>query len=134
MQNKHGIRALALVLALVMVFGLFPAASAAPAQTGASGAEAYKTIAEYLDEQKITFDQVAPAAEVEFIVELEDAPLADSIPEGMKLADYLESTKGNVQANAIESQQAVMAAAIESCADGVAITHTYRVVLNGFAV
>ena len=132
MHNKFGIRALALVLAMVMVLGLAPAASASVA--GASHVGAYKTIADYLEAQKTTFDQVDPQAEVEFIVELEDAPLADSIPAGMKLADYLDTRKGSVQANAIEQQQAVMATAIETCADDVAIIRTYQVVLNGFAV
>ena len=130
MQNKFGIRALALMLAMVMVLGLVPAASAAPAKSEATG---YKTIAEYLAEQKTTFDQVDPNAEVEFIVELDDAPLTDSLPAGMKLADYLNTQKGSVQANAIEQQQAVMAKAIEAAAD-VTITNRYQVVLNGFAV
>jgi len=130
MYNKPGIRALALVLAMVMVFGLFPAASAAPAR---SEANSFKTIADYLDEQKTTFDRVDPKTEVEFIVELEDAPLADSLPAGMKLADYLDTQKGNVRANAIEKQQTVMAAAVEAAAD-VTITHRYQVVMNGFAV
>ena len=57
MQKKTGIRALALVLALVMVMGLMPAAKAAPAE---SETQRFKTIAQYLDEQKITFDRVAP--------------------------------------------------------------------------
>lgn len=131
MRNKHGIRALALALAMVMVLGLLPAASAAPAQ---SETEGFKTIAEYLDEQKQTFDRVDPNTEVEFIVELEEAPLADSLPAGMKLADFLDTQKGSVQVNAIEQQQAVMAAAIERCADEVSITHRYQVVMNGFAV
>ena len=131
MRNKSGIRALALVLAMVMVLGLVPAAAAAPAQSETKG---FKTIAEYLDEQKQTFDRVDPNTEVEFIVELEEAPLADSLTAGMKLADFLNTQKGTVQANAIEQQQAVMAAAIESCTDDVAITHRYQVVMNGFAV
>ena len=74
MHNKLGIRALALVLAMVMVLGLTPAASAIPA--GASHLGAYKTIADYLEAQKTTFDQIAPETEVEFIVELEAAPHA----------------------------------------------------------
>ena len=131
MQKKFGIRALALVLAMVMVLGLMPAASAAPAR---SETEGFKTIAEYLDEQKTVFDRVDPNTEVEFIVELEEAPLADSIPAGMKLADYLDTRKGSVQANAIEKQQTVMAAAIESCADEIAVICSYQVVMNGFAV
>ena len=131
MHNKQGIRALALVLAMVMVFGLMPTVSAAPAQSETTG---FKTIAEYLDEQKTSFDRVDPETEVEFIVELEEAPLADSLPAGMKLADYLDTRKGSVQANAIERQQTVMAAAIEACADDVAVIRTYKVVLNGFAV
>ncbi len=131
MQKKHGIRALALVMALVMVFGLIPAAAAAPAQSEASR---FKTIADYLDEQKQTFDRVDPKTEVEFIVELDDAPLADSLPAGVKLADYLDTRKGSVQAKAIEKQQSIMAAAVEGCADDVTITHRYQVVLNGFAV
>ena len=48
MQKKTGIRALALVLALVMVMGLIPAAKAAPVQSETQG---FKTIAEYLEEQ-----------------------------------------------------------------------------------
>ena len=131
MRKKSGRRALALVLAMVMVFGLVPAAAAAPAQLEA---ESFKTIAEYLEEQKQSFDQADPNTEVEFIVELEEAPLADSLPAGMKLADYLDTRKGSVQVNAIEQQQAIMAAAIENAADDVAITHRYQVVLNGFAV
>ena len=131
MRNKSGMRALALVLAMVMVLGYLPAASAAPAQLEAGG---FKTIAEYLEEQKTTFDRVDPDTEVEFIVELEEAPLADSLPAGMKLADFLDTRKGNIQANAIERQQSVMAAAIEACAEDVAITHRYQVVINGFAV
>ena len=132
MRNRSGIRALALVLATIMVIGLMPAAAAAaPAPSEATG---FKTIAEYLDEQKITFDRVDPNTEVEFIVELEEAPLTDSLPAGMKLADYLDTRKGTVRANAIEKQQSVMAAAIEGCADDIAITHRYQVVLNGFAV
>ena len=132
MHNKLGIRALALVLAMVMVLGLTPAASASPA--AASHLGAYKTIADYLEAQKTTFDQIAPETEVEFIVELEAAPLANSIPAGMKLADYLDTQRGTVQADAIERQQAVMAAAIENCADDIAIIRTYKAVLNGFAV
>ena len=132
MHKKLGIRALALVLAMVMVLGLTPAASASYA--GASHLGAYKTIADYLEAQKTTFDQIAPETEVEFIVELENAPLADSIPAGMKLADYLDTQRGTVQADAIERQQAVMAAAIENCADDLAIIRTYKAVLNGFAV
>ena len=131
MQKKFGIRALALALAMVMVFGLLPAVTAAPAQVETEG---FKTIAEYLDEQKQVFDQVDPNTEVEFIVELEDAPLADSIPAGMKLADYLDTRKGSVQASAIERQQTVMAAAIEDCADEIAVIRRYQVVMNGFAV
>ena len=131
MQKKTGIRALSLVLALVMVMGLMPAAKAAPAE---SETQRFKTIAQYLDEQKITFDRVAPQTQVEFIVELHEAPLADSLPAGMKLADYLDTRKGTVQASAIERQQAVMASAIENCADDVSIIRTYKVVLNGFAV
>jgi len=130
MHNKHGIRALAMVLAMVMVFGLFPAAAAAPA---GSEAGSYKTIAEYLAEQKTTFDRVDPDAEVEFIVELTDAPLTGSLPAGMKLADYLSTRKGSVQLGVIAQQQSVMAKAIEAAAD-ITITHRYRVVLNGFAV
>ena len=57
MQNNRGIRALALVLAMVMVFGLMPTAFAAPAQ---SETEGFKTIADYLDEQKTSFDRVDP--------------------------------------------------------------------------
>jgi hypothetical protein len=72
MHKKLGIRALALVLAMVMVLGLTPAASASYA--GASHLGAYKTIADYLEAQKTTFDQIAPETEVEFIVELENAP------------------------------------------------------------
>ena len=79
MHKKHGIRALALVLAMVMVLGLIPAAAAAPAQ---SEAKSFQTIADYLQKQKTTFDRVDPETEVEFIVELDDAPLADSIPAG----------------------------------------------------
>ena len=131
MHKKHGIRALALVLAMVMVLGLIPAAAAAPAQ---SEAKSFQTIADYLQKQKTTFDRVDPETEVEFIVELDDAPLADSIPAGTKLADYLDTRRGTVQANAIAQQQAVMAAAVEGCADDVTITHRYQVVLNGFAV
>ena len=131
MKIKSGRRALALVLALVMVLGLMPAAAAAPARLETDG---FKTIAEYLDEQKQNFDRVDPATEVEFIVELEDAPLAESLPAGMKLADFLDTRRGSVQANAIERQQTVMAAAIENCADDLAITHRYQVVMNGFAV
>ena len=130
MHKTHGIRALALALALVMVFGLLPAAAAAPAQ---SEAQSFKTIADCLDEQKTVFDRVDPKTEVEFIVELDDAPLADSLPAGMKLADYLDTRKGSVQANAIEKQQAIMASAVEAAAD-VTITHHYQVVMNGFAV
>ena len=131
MKIKSGRRALALVLALVMVLGLMPAAAAAPARHETDG---FKTIAEYLDEQKQNFDRVDPATEVEFIVELEDAPLAESLPAGMKLADFLDTRRGSVQANAIERQQTVMAAAIENCADDLAITHRYQVVMNGFAI
>jgi len=131
MQNKHGIRALALVLAMVMVFGLMPAASAAPAR---SEEKSFSMIADYLEKQKQSFDRVDPETEVEFIVELQEAPLADSLPAGTKLADYLDSQKGSVQAQAIEAQQAVMAAAVEGCADDVTIIHRYQVVLNGFAV
>ena len=131
MHKKHGIRALALVLAMVMVLGLIPAAAAAPAQ---SEAKSFQTIADYLQKQKTTFDRVDPETEVEFIVELDDAPLADSIPAGTKLADYLDTRRGSVQANAIAQQQAVMAAAVEGCADDVTITHRYQVVMNGFAV
>ena len=130
MRNKFGIRALALVLAMVMVFGTLPAAAAAPAR---GEGQTFQTIAERLEEQKIRFDRVDPETEVEFIVELQEAPLADSLPAGMKLADFLDSHKGSVQANAIEKQQAVMAAKLEAAAD-VAITHRYQVVLNGFAV
>ena len=118
MHKKSGIRALALVLALVMVLGFMPAAAAAPAQLETKG---FKTIAEYLDEQKTVFDRVDPDTEVEFIVELEDAPLADSIPAGMKLADYLDTRKGSVQVSAIEQQQSVMAAAIETCAEDLTV-------------
>ena len=132
MHNKFGIRAHALVLAMVMVLGLTPAASASPA--GASHVDAYKPIADYLEAQKPTFAQIAPETEVEFIVELENAPLANSIPAGMKLADYLDTQRGTVQADAIAKQQAVMAAAIENCADDIAIIRTYKAVLNGFAV
>ena len=132
MHNKFGIRTLAVVLAMVMVLGLFPAASVSAA--GAPHVDAYKTIADYLEAQKTTFDQVDPQAEVEFIVELEETPLADSIPAGMKLADYLDTRKGTVQASAIERQQAVMASKIENCADDLSIIRTYKVVLNGFAV
>ena len=131
MHKKHGIRALALVLAMVMVLGLIPAAAAAPAQ---SEAKSFQTIADYLQKQKTTFDRVDPETEVEFIVELDDAPLVNSIPAGTKLADYLDTRRGSVQANAIAQQQAVMAAAVEGCADDVTITHRYQVVLNGFAV
>ena len=131
MYKKFGIRALALVLAMVMVFGFLPAASAAPAQLETDG---FKTIAQYLDEQKTVFDRVDPNTEVEFIVELEEAPLADSIPAGMKLADYLDTRKGDVRAKAIEQQQAIMAAAIETCAEEVAVIRRYQVVMNGFAV
>ena len=131
MHKKSGIRALALVLALVMVLGFMPAASAAPAQLET---DRFKTIAEYLDEQKTVFDRVDPDTRVEFIVELEDAPLADSIPAGMKLADYLNTRKGSVQVSAIEQQQSVMAAAIEKCAEDLAVIHRYQVVMNGFAV
>ena len=130
MRKNSGIRALALVLALVMVFGLMPAAAAAPAK---SDAGAYKTIAEYLEEQKTAFDRIDPETEVEFIVELSDAPLAGSMPAGMKLADYLATQRGTVQANAIAEQQAVMAAAIEAAAE-VSVERSYTVVLNGFAV
>ena len=49
MKIKSGRRALALVLALVMVLGLMPAAQAAPAQSEAAG---FKTIAQYLEEKK----------------------------------------------------------------------------------
>ena len=131
MRNKSGMRALALVLAMVMVLGYLPAASAAPAQLEAGG---FKTIAEYLEEQKTTFDRVDPDTEVEFLVELAEAPLADSLPAGMKLADFLDTRKGSVQANAIERQQETMAAAIEACAGDLSITHRYQVVMNGFAV
>ena len=131
MHNKTGIRALALVLAMVMVFGLMPTAFAAPAQ---SETEGFKTIAQYLDEQKTSFDRVDPETEVEFLVELQEAPLADSLPAGVKLADYLDTHKGSVRANAIERQQTVMAAAIASCADDVAVIRSYKVVFNGFAV
>ena len=131
MRNNAGIRTLALVLALVMVVGLMPTVTAAPVR---SETEGFKTIAEYLDEQKQSFDRVDPNTEVEFIVELQEAPLADSIPAGMKLADYLDSRKGAVRATAIERQQTVMAAAVEGCADDVSITHRYQVVMNGFAV
>ena len=131
MHKKFGIRALALVLAMVMVLGLMPAAAAAPAQLETEG---FKTIAEYLEEQKTVFDQVDPNTEVEFIVELEEAPLADSMPAGMKLADYLDTRKGDVRAKAIEKQQSVMAAAIESCSEDVAVIRRYQVVMNGFAV
>ncbi len=131
MQKRFGIRAVSMVLALVMALGLIPAASAAPAKTEAPG---FKTIADYLEEQKTSFDLVDPDTEVEFLVELEDAPLANSLPAGMKLADYLNTRKGSIRANAIAQQQTVMAAAIEGCADGIAITRRYQVVLNGFAV
>ena len=131
MQNNRGIRALALVLAMVMVFGLMPTAFAAPAQ---SETEGFKTIADYLDEQKTSFDRVDPETEVEFLVELQEAPLADSLPAGVKLADYLDTHKGSVRANAIERQQTVMAAAIASCAEDVAVIRSYKVVFNGFAV
>ena len=77
MHKNFGMRMLALVLAMVMVFGLMPAAFAAPAQLEAEG---FKTIAQYLDEQKHQFDRVDPETEVEFIVELQEAPLADSMP------------------------------------------------------
>ena len=130
MHKNFGIRALALVLAMVMVFGLVPTAAAAQTR---SEAEGYKTIAEYLDEQKQTFDRVDPDTEVEFIVELDDAPLADSLSDGVTLADFLATRKGSAQANAIDRQHAVMSAAIEAAAD-VSVTHSYRVVLNGFAV
>ena len=43
MQKKTGIRALSLVLALVMVMGLMPAAKAAPAE---SETQRFKTIAQ----------------------------------------------------------------------------------------
>ena len=131
MHNKFGIRTLALVLAMVMVLGYLPAASAASVQLET---EDFKTIAEYLEEQKQSFDRVDPNTEVEFIVELQEAPLADSLPAGMKLADYLDTHKGSVQADAIGQQQAVMAAAVEKAADDISITHRYQVVLNGFAV
>ena len=131
MRNNAGKRALALLLALVMVFGLMPAAAAAPAQAETKG---FKTIAQYLEEQKVSFDRVDPETEVEFLVELQEAPLADSLPAGMKLADYLNSRKGDVRANSIARQQTVMAAAIENCADHVAIKQRYQVVMNGFAV
>ena len=131
MQNNRGIRALALVLAMVMVFGLMPTAFAAPAQ---SETEGFKTIAQYLDEQKTSFDRVDPETEVEFLVELQEAPLADSLPAGVKLADYLDTHKGSFRANAIERQQTIMAAAIASCAEDVAVIRSYKVVFNGFAV
>ena len=131
MRNKSGIRALALALAMVMVFGLMPAAAAAPAQAETEG---FKTIAQYLDEQKTSFDLVDPNTEVEFLVELQEAPLAESLPADMTLAAYLDTRKGTAQANAIERQQNTMAAAIEGCAEDVAIIQRYQVVMNGFAV
>ena len=63
MHKKHGIRALALVLAMVMVLGLIPAAAAAPAL---SEAKSFQTIA---DEYVLETVQEQCAVDVKEIIE-----------------------------------------------------------------
>ena len=115
-------RVLALVLMLAMVLTMVPAF--APAAQAADGD--YLTISQLRENNRFTLPELTSDEEVEFLVELEEEPLA------LTLDDY--KSGASVKLQTIEARQSVMAAAIESSDTPMEVTRTYQVVLNGFAV
>ena len=115
-------RVLALVLMLAMVFSMVPAF--APAARAADGD--YLTISQIQENSRVNLSELTSDEEVEFLVELEEEPLA------LTLDDY--KSNASVKLQAIEARQSALAAAIERSDTGMEVTHRYQVVLNGFAV
>ena len=120
MHAKPLNRILALVLMLAMVLTVVPVF--APAAQAADGD--HLTISQLRENDRFRLPRLTSDEEVEFLVELEEEPLA------LTLDDYMSNA--SVQLQAIETQQSVLAAAIESSDTGMEITHRYQVVLNGF--
>lgn len=124
MKSKLLQRSLSLVMALALALSLVP--GFAPKAAAADGE--YLTISQLQENSAFSEENLASDEEVEFLVELEEEPLAQT----MSLDDYKSQSK--VQIKAIENQQKVLAAAIEESDTEMEITHRYQVVLNGFAV
>ena len=114
---------LAMVLSMVPVLGQTVFAQEAPA---------YETIQEMLDNSRFHHDIPQAEDEVVFLVELEDQPILDTVPQGQTLQQYMESQMGSVRLNTVQEQQNVMAAQIRN--EDLTITNTYAYAFNGFAV
>ncbi len=128
MQHKWK-RTLSLLLVLAMVFTMVPVLG----QTVLAKEEPnYETIQQLLD--RSTFQQETQNGddEVVFLVELDQKPLLDTVPQGQTLMQYMESRNGSLQLNAMQEQQSVMAAKIQN--EHLEITNTYTYAFNGFAV
>ncbi len=128
MQHKWK-RILSLLLVLAMVIPMVPVLG----QTVLAKEEPdYETIQQLLD--RSTFQQETHGSddEVVFLVELDQEPLLDTVPQGQTLMQYMESRKGTLRLNAMQENQSVMAAKIEN--ENLEITNTYTYAFNGFAV
>ncbi len=128
-MNNRWKRTLSLVLVLTMVLTMVPGLGQA---VFAQAPTTYETIQEVLDNSR--FQQPVPQAEDEvvFLVELEDQPILDTVPQGQTLQQYMESQMCSVRLNTMQEQQDIMAAQIRS--ENLTITDTYSYTFNGFAV
>lgn len=128
-MKQRWMRVLSFVLVLAMVFSIVPVLG----QTvSAQEAPAYQTIQEVVDGNRFQVETLAQEDEVVFLVELEEQPLLDTVPQGQTLRQYVESQKGSVRLNTMQQQQNVMAAKIHD--EDLTITNTYTYAFNGFAV
>ncbi len=128
MKNRWK-RTLSFALVLAMVLSMVPALG----QTVfAQEAPAYETIQEVLDNSRFQQDVPQTEDEVVFLVELEEQPILDTVPQGQTLQQYMESQMGSVRLNTMQKQQDVMAAQIRS--EELTIINTYTYTFNGFAV
>ncbi len=126
-------RMVCMLLAMVLVLSCAPMPHAhahSHAAPNASVLPEYELMTDVLEQKLGSIAGFDPDEEVSFILELEGKALLDSKPESKTMTDHL--TDSAVQLQKLEKEQAQVLKALKQA--DVEVTHTYRVLLNGFAV
>ncbi len=135
MKNRMFKRVLSLVLAMVMVLSLAPMphahAHSHSAPNAGSALPEYELMTDTLEQKLTKLEGYDPDEIVSFILELEGKSLLDSKPASASTKMYLATADAEVKR--IEKEQKTAVTALAKMAD-VEVTHSYRVILNGFAV
>lgn len=141
MNNRRFKKAITLLLAVVLTVGLVAVPSFAvqtetacldfsqvtvASLSGHTLADAQEETAQlqlYDDDELVTF-----------IVTLEEAGIANAVPAGMRIQDFLGSVAGEKAAKLVEKAQTMVQAYFQRIGSDIVVERSFSILLNGFAV